>query len=174
MADFKKYFPKLLQFEGGLSNDKADKGGLTKYGVILAEWINKGWDKDGDKDVDAQDLKLITVDDAARIAKPYYWDKVGGDDLRNQCVAELLADFAYNSGVGTASKKIQKLVGAVEDGNIGPKTIALINGKDQKDLFEKLKQIRKNFYIAIIANNPSQKVFEKGWMNRINAFIYNC
>lgn len=174
MANFDLYFPKLLKFEGGLSNDPADKGGLTKYGVILSEWLKKGWDKDNDKDIDAQDLRLITPADAAKIAKPYYWDKIQGDTIKNQCVAEILADFAYNSGVGTAAKKMQKLVGAVEDGVIGPKTVALINSKDQRDLFEKFKQIRKNFYIAIIANNPSQKVFEKGWMNRINAFVYNC
>jgi lysozyme family protein len=172
MAEFLPFFKKLMVHEGGWSNDAADKGGPTKYGVILKEWIAKGWDKDGDNDVDVNDLKLITLEDAARIAKPYYWDKVGGDTIRNQSFAEMLADFAYNSGVGTASKKLQKLLGLKEDGVIGPVTIAKVNSVNQEDLFNKFKQIRINFYLAIVNSNPSQKVFLKGWMNRINSFTF--
>lgn len=172
MASFDKYFPKLLKFEGGLSNDPADKGGLTKYGVILSEWVKKGWDKDNDKDIDAQDLKLITPEDAAKIAKPYYWDKIKGDDINNQSIAEIVADFAYNSGVGTAAKKLQRLLGLTDDGVIGPVTVAKVNSVNQEDLFNKYKQVRINFYNAIVEHNPSQKVFLKGWMNRINSFTF--
>ena len=33
MSDFNKAVEKVLKFEGVLSNDKYDAGGLTKYGI---------------------------------------------------------------------------------------------------------------------------------------------
>ena len=33
MSDFNKAIEKVLKFEGVLSNDKYDAGGLTKYGI---------------------------------------------------------------------------------------------------------------------------------------------
>lgn len=174
MADFKKYFPTLVKWEGAaFENVPGDNGGPTKYGVILSEWKERGYDKDGDGDVDVDDLKLITSDDAFKIAKSHYWDKLKCDDITNQSIAEMFADFAYNCGVVLAAKKIQKILLLTEDGNIGPLTIAKINSVNQEDLFNKFKQIRINYYIAIVNYNPKQQIFLKGWMNRTNSFIFS-
>jgi lysozyme family protein len=172
MAKFSLYFPKLLLFEGGFGNDSADKGGPTKFGVILKEWISKGYDKDHDGDIDVNDLKLITVEDAAKIAKPYYWDKVKGDLIKSQSVAEFITDWAYNSGVGTATKKTQRLLGLPDDGDFGPNTLLAVNNADPKTLFDRLKASREAFYRAIVQNNPSQNKFLKGWLNRNNSFKF--
>lgn len=172
MANFTTYFPKLIALEGGYGNDSADKGGPTKYGVILKEWISKGYDKDKDGDIDVGDLKLISLEDAAKIAKPYYWDKVKGDEINSQQVAEFLADWAYNSGVSTASKGVQRILKLKDDGIIGKNTLGAINAHDPKDLFIRLKDARTVFIYAIVKNNPSQQKFLKGWLNRINSFKY--
>ena len=173
MADFKKYFPTLVKWEGSsFEVVPGDAGGPTKYGVILAEWKAKGWDKDGDKDIDVNDLKLITADDAASIAKTHYWDKLKADDIKNQSIAEFLVDFAYNCGVATAAKKIQECLGVIIDGNIGPKSIKAINEADQKQLFNNLKTKRRNYYLGIVARKPLQFKFLKGWLRRNDSFKF--
>lgn len=173
MANFQEYLPHLLKFEGGWSDNKLDKGGATNLGVTLAVWIKKGYDKDKDGDIDKADLKLITPEDAGVIAKKYYWDPVKGDEINSQSVAEFIADWAYNSGTQTAIKKTQRLLGLVDDGVLGPKTLAAINSADPKTLFNKLKASRLAFVRSIVEYSPKQSVFLKGWENRINSFTFN-
>jgi lysozyme family protein len=175
MADFKKYFPTLIKWEGtSFEVVPGDAGGPTKYGVILAEWKAKGWDKDGDKDVDVDDLKLITASDAADIAKTHYWDKLKADRIANQSIAEFIVDFAYNCGVGTAAKKVQEILGVTKDGVVGPITLKAINEADQQQFFDTLKQKREDYYRAIVANKPSQAKFLRGWLRRNNSFSFSA
>lgn len=173
MADFKKYFPTLVKWEGSsFEIVPGDAGGPTKYGVILSEWKAKGWDKDGDKDIDVDDLKLITADDASTIAKAHYWDKLKADSINNQSIAEFLVDFAYNCGVITAAKKIQECLGITADGVIGPMSIKSINEANQEQLFNALKTKRRNYYLAIVARKPLQVKFLKGWLRRNDSFNF--
>lgn len=176
MSDFKKYFPKLVKWEGSVfENVPGDNGGPTKYGVILSEWKAKGYDKDGDKDIDVDDLKLITANDAMIIAKAHYWDKLKADDIKNQSLAEQIVDIAYNCGVGTAAKKTQLALGFKDenvDGKIGDKTVAAINNAFQEELFNKIKVLRIKYYNDIVKNNPSQQKFLNGWLRRANSFTY--
>lgn len=173
MADFNKYFPTLIKWEGtSFDIVPGDAGGATKYGVILSEWKSKGWDKDGDKDIDVEDLKLITMNDASIIAKTHYWDKLKADNIKNQSVAEFLVDFAYNCGVGTAAKKVQEIIGVQADGVIGNISLNAINNANQQDLFDKLKAKRRNYYLAIVARKPLQVKFLKGWLRRNDSFKF--
>jgi hypothetical protein len=48
-----------------------------------------------------------------------------------------------------------------------------VNSANQKELFEKIFNVRKKFFIDIVRNNPSQKRFIKGWLNRLNDFKYS-
>ena len=60
MANIDILLPFILKWEGGFVNDPADAGGATNKGVTIATWRNVGYDKDGDKDIDVKDLKLLT------------------------------------------------------------------------------------------------------------------
>ena len=172
MAKIELLVPKILKWEGGYVNDPLDKGGATNMGVTLETWRNVGHDKDGDGDIDAEDIKLLNVEDATMVMKKFYWDKWHADDIKSQGIAEILVDWVWASGVW-GIKIPQSILGVTQDGNVGPLTLKKVNDySNQHELFDKIKQARLNFIDGIIKNNPSQSRFEKGWKNRINSYIF--
>jgi lysozyme family protein len=170
MAKFELFADKLLTIEGGYVDHPNDKGGPTKYGVILSTWRQYGHDKDGDGDIDKEDIKRLEKSDAYFIAKTVFWDSFKADQIMNQTVADFIVDWGYNSGTKTAAKQVQRVLKVVVDGAFGPKTVEAINSANPRELLEKLKEARRIFIDGIVASKPDQKVFYKGWMNRINAF----
>lgn len=169
MANFSLYFPQLLKYEGGFVNDPADKGSCTNFGItIYTLTAYRG------HALTCQDVKNLTKEEAEKIYKKYYWDKIKGDDINSQSVAELLLDYAVHSGVTKASKVIQELVGVTVDGVIGAKTIQAINNQDPRNLFDRLKMNRKSYFDGIVRANPSQAKFLKGWNNRLNSFVFKA
>lgn len=169
MADSKVLKPFVLSFEGGYCNNRSDRGGATNKGVTIATFRSVFG-----KDKTIEDLKNITDEQWEYIFKKYYWDACKADQIKDQSVANLLVDFAYNSGVARVSRFIQKIVGVTADGIIGSKTIHAINNypRGQRQLFATLKQRRKKHYDGIVEADPKQKKFYDGWMNRVNAIGY--
>ena len=168
MAEFAKYAPKLLQFEGGFVNHPDDKGGITNKGITLQTYRDYcGADKT------VKDLQNMSYGTWQKIMKDMYWDKCKADKIENQSLAELIVDWRVNSGV-TGVMKVQGLLGCKADGIIGPITLSLINSADAEFLFERIWKARQQFYINIVKRNPKQKVFMNGWMNRLNAFKFEA
>lgn len=172
MASFEKFAGKLLHLEGEFVNNPKDKGGPTKYGVILSTWKEYGHDKDGDGDIDVEDIKKLSEDDAKWIAKKIFWDYFNADFILNESVAEFIVDWGYNSGRKTVAKIVQRLVNVENDGIVGVQTLNAINCADQERLFNLLKIERKIFLNNIIKRKPDQIVFYDGWMNRVNSFRF--
>lgn len=173
MANVSKLLPFILSWEGGYVNDPIDKGGATNMGVTIATWRNVGYDKDGDRDIDVDDLKLLSKDDVlSRVLKPHYWDKWKADQIKSQSVANILVDWVWGSGAN-GIKIPQKLLGLTVDGIVGPKTLAAVNSSDSLALFNAIKAEREAFLYRIVERDPTQKRFIKGWLNRLNALKYN-
>ena len=103
--------------------------------------------------------------------KTGYWDKCKADKIKNQSVANIFVNWCVNSGTGMI-KKVQSILGLKADGIVGPKTLAAINNGVQPIIHMDIKNARKAYYDGIVAQKPSQKVFYKGWMNRLNSFTY--
>jgi lysozyme family protein len=173
MANFERFAGKLIALEGGYVNHPKDRGGATKYGVILSIWKEHGHDKDNDGDIDADDIKLLTYQDAKRIAKTLFWDYFRADEIKNQSLAEFIVDWGYNSGRKLAARKLQRILNVADDGIVGIQTLNAINQADSKTLFYELLAERIDFIEDIIKRRPDQIVFYKGWLNRINKFYYN-
>lgn len=174
MANIDSFLSTLLKHEGGFVNDPADRGGATNKGVTIDVWRRYGYDKDGDGDVDVNDLRLIDRKDVYFISKTLYWDKVYGDYIGSQSVAEFLFDWAYNSGPSVPIRKLQHILGpeVVNDGIMGRKTLKALNCANDEYIFDQLKKSRENFFHAIVRSRPANKKFLNGWLNRLNTFTF--
>lgn len=173
MADVKLLAPKIFKWEGGFVSDPLDKGGATKYGVTISTWKQVGYDKDGDGDIDVNDIKLLTIEDCAVVLKKNYWDRWKADTIKNQSIADILVDFVWGSGKWGIVIP-QQILGVTADGVVGTKTIEALNNANQAELFKKIWDRRLKFLKDIIKNNPSQVRFIKGWTNRLKDYKFKA
>jgi len=170
MATINQLATKLFLSEGLFVNDPADRGGPTNRGVTLSTWRNVGFDKDGDSDIDIDDIRLLTPDDALMVLKKFYWDRWRADELNHQKVANILVDWLWCSGKWGILIP-QRILGVPVDGIVGPVTIQAVNRANPYRFLIQIYNTRVTFILDIIKRDPSQKRFEKGWFNRLNAFL---
>lgn len=172
MADIYKLAPFILKWEGGFVNDPVDKGGATNMGVTIGTWRSVGYDKDGDGDIDVDDLLRLTKEDVIeRVLRPHYWNRWRADEINNQSVANILVDWVWASGAH-GIRRPQCILGVTADGIVGPKTIAAVNSMDPMELHFRIKNDRIRFIDEICKANPSQERFRRGWLNRIDELVY--
>jgi len=176
MADFQRAYLKTSAFEGGYSNHPSDKGGETYKGIARNMWGSwGGWkiiDRYKTSPLSSKQMSNVLAgsveleDMVEAFYRANFWNKIKGDDIMNQKVAENIYDFAVNSGVSRAIKYAQRVVGVAEDGIIGAKSIKAINANIH-DFVVKYKEARMSFIKKIVARDESQSVFLKGWTNRV-------
>jgi len=191
----KEFLSKILKFEGGFVDDKADPGGATNKGITLEVWRKNGYDKDHDGDIDAEDIKLLNDMDFEHILKLNYWDRWRADYIKNQSIAEILVDWVWCSGAYGITLP-QGVLGVTADGQVGAATVGAINNyANQQELFSKIFAARMSYIDRIVANSVNKydmnmlttnhrhatdqelmkntfKRFELGWKNRINGFHF--
>lgn len=167
MADFKRFAVPLLEREGGFVDHPSDKGGPTNRGITL----NTFREHYG-KDRGVEDLRNMTDAQWEHIIRTGYWDRCRADDIASQSVAEIIVDWYVNSG-SVAVRRVQEIVNVRPDSKAGPVTVAAINAADARALFERIREARKTFYRKIVERDPSQSVFLKGWLGRIDGLRFN-
>jgi lysozyme family protein len=175
MASFDAFFPTLLKHEGGFVNDPVDPGGATNKGITMGTFERCAGQYLGIEPT-VENLKALTDAQAGRIYKPLYWDKVRGDEIELQELANIVFDFQVNAG-GNASKLLQKALNDLGaspplevDGAIGPATIAALKGMDQSEVYRRYKQGRVGYYKDLVAERPALGKFLNGWLNRVSSF----
>ena len=156
--NFNKCLELILHHEGGYVNHPKDPGGETNLGVtkrVYEEWGGK------------KNMKDLTVEDVAPIYEKNYWGRAKCDQLQSGLDLAVF-DWSVNSGVGRAVKKLQKMIGTVADGGIGPNTLKsleeYIRHHGLETTIENYKDIRQVFYRSLSTFNT----FGKGWTKRNN------
>ena len=146
--NFDTAFDRLMVNEGGYVNDPRDPGGETNWGISKRSYPNL-------------DIKTLTRDQAKELYRVDFW-KRGSMDQYDPALAFQVFDFAVNSGIGTALRKLQAAAGVADDGHIGPITIAAIKSKSVTDMIMRLVAQRLRFYTKL-SNWPTAGA---GWTNR--------
>lgn len=166
MADVRKLAPFILKWEGSFIDDPDDLGGATNMGVTIGTYEaycrKKGYSKPT-----VERLKNLTKEEWTEILKTMYWDRWKADEIKSQSVADILVDWVWASGAH-GIKIPQRLLGVKVDGIVGPKTIAAVNAKNPRELFDMIKIARFDFIEDICHQRPTNNKFKRGWMNRIN------
>ncbi len=166
MANHELLVPFIQKWEGGFSNDPADRGGATMAGVTIATYTDYRRKK-GMPSPKIDELKRITPDEWCEIFKYMYWDRWRADEIKSQSVADILVDWVWCSG-SWGIKIPQQLIGVKPDGVVGPKTLFALNSIGVRTLFEELKKLRFEYIEDICRNNPTNLKFRNGWVNRLN------
>lgn len=148
---FDEAFDVVIGHEGGYVNNPADPGGATKYGISKRQYPHL-------------DIEHLTLDQARAIYLRDYWGP-GGCDTVPEPIRLHLFDAAVHSGPKAAVKLLQHAVGEVEDGILGPRTLAAVNSMPAPRLVARLCGAR----LALLAGLPTWAAFGRGWARRIAA-----
>lgn len=175
----------VLRHEGGYVNNKLDKGKETYCGISRAFHPNwEGWSIiDAHKPLKTNQKLDNTL--LQNYVYKFYLDKfynpIKIDNIDNMLIAGHLFCHAVNAGQINAVKIIQKAINTtyntniVIDGKIGCITLSWLNKPEkQSDLITEIIKLRKTYYENIVKNKPSQSIFLKGWLNRVNATTAYC
>jgi len=152
VSSFDRAVELTLSLEGEFSDHPNDQGGATRWGL-------------SSKAHPDLDLDTLTREKAIAIYRARYWRKILGDDLP-PALALVLFDWAVHGGVSTAVSRLQRLVGAEEDGKLGKRTLAAALRWQPRTLVHQLLERRVRDLVEL-SEKPGQRVFLLGWMSRV-------
>lgn len=153
MMDFILAINRVLGIEGGYTNDPLDPGGETKWGISKRSY----------PDVDIANL---TRSGAIDIYQRDFWH-AGHMDEYDGALAYQVLDFAVNSGIQTALRKLQFAAGVADDGHVGPVTVAAIKAMPVPKILALFIAARGEYWAKL----QKFRDFGAGWMNRMVADI---
>lgn len=158
----------VLKAEGWdrYTDNPADRGGPTKWGITLKAWQ----DANGDPSLTASDVRRITEAEARAFYRSRHVLEPNFHKV-SPLIMPLLVDCGVNHGTRRAARWFQKAVGAVQDGIIGPETLKSAACRSPTSIYLSICAYRTRFYGVLITRDPSQAEFASGWNNRAAKFI---
>jgi lysozyme family protein len=175
---FTEAFLKLLGVEGGYSDNPADSGGKTKFGITEATLRASKYA--------GTYISEMDIDTAARIYKEQYWDVMRLDEVSqlSRRIAYELFDTGVNMGPGTAARFLQRslnvlnkqqtlwldlpVTGVVDKSTIDTLAIFLKQrgAKGEEVLLKMLNCLQGARYIEIAEQRQKDEAFVFGWFNQ--------
>lgn len=184
MADHTHVIPFIKKAEGGLSNNKADSASSNPVPDGSGYHTNEGitWTAFSNVYGTGADsiARFYTMNDSdwGTIFKSLYWDKILGDQITSQRIADIIVDWVWGSGTYYPEANIQDILihtfnqHIAEDGVFGNQTVASLNAADEPTEWSAIVAKRFWYLDAITAAHPTNQQFLQGWKNRMNNLIY--
>lgn len=181
----------IVRREGGYVNDPDDPGGATNFGVTIHTMRRLGLDLDQDGDIDAKDVRMLTLEQAVDIFMKHYFKRPGIAGLPLSIQANVF-DMYVNAG-GNAVKILQRLCNKINDqdiavdGAIGPMTRAavqrahdyVVRKSGDPDAFSHAYAVeRRNYYYSLANRRSKSRKYARrrnggkgGWITRAEEFL---
>lgn len=156
MSSFDDAFTALIGNEGGYSNNPADPGGETMWGVTKVVAVANGY---------LGNMHSLTLNQAKVIAKTQYWDKYQCDQYDSHIGFQVF-DAAYNGG--HPAQWLQQAAGVTPDGVIGAMTINAVKSIDPMKIIMRFDGYRLQY----LANLTTWPTFGHGWVNRVSNNLF--
>lgn len=139
--------------DGGYTDDPADPGGRTRWGISQR----------AHPDID---VRILTREGAQKIYHRDYWIPLLGPELPD-AVAVALLDWSVHSGVRSTVVRLQRLLGAEVDGVMGARTLLMVERRDPVELAVELCVARARHQGRLIVADPKLVKFAGGWAARV-------
>lgn len=174
----------IVAREGGFVNDPADPGGATNFGVTIHTMRRLGLDLDRDGDVDVEDVRVLSREQAEAIFIEHYYRRPRIDLLPPPLRASVF-DMYVNAGAN-AVKILQRLLrqmghDVAVDGVIGPQTAEAAHAAWRAApglLVDAYGIARRNYYFRLADGRPASRKYARtraggkgGWIKRAEEFI---
>jgi lysozyme family protein len=180
MTAFDQAFEKTLGVEGGFSDNPADSGGKTRFGITERLARAHGY---------MGDMRVLPFDFAKGIYKTQFWDILNLDAIAGLSlpVAFEVFDTAVNCSPGFAGTALQRSLNALNrgaadfgdvepDGLVGAITVAALRayiakrGKNgEVVLLRALNSLQGARYVDLAEKRPKDESFVFGWfLNRVS------
>ncbi len=160
IGNFQPCLTFTLEQEGGWADLPGDPGGCTMRGITLGTYT--AWcATNGLPEPTPDDLRAIPDNRLSVIYHGGYWRPINGDALPLG-VDLMVFDFSVTSGTGTSARLLQRAVGATEDGDIGPLTLAAVRAQRPAALIEALAGAQEAHYRGL----ADFQEFGAGWLAR--------
>src|SRR3990167_3088129 len=181
MSNFEQAMYTIFFQEGRFSNDKADPGGATDYGISLRFLRSIGdLDKDGypdgdinrDGDINVEDIRALDKTKAKDLYHRYFWLPNRYSEIADQRCATKIFSLAVSIGSMNANEVAQVACRATiglqlyVDGVMGLKSITALNMANPDVLYAVLKMGSACFYQKVRLKDGNERKYIKGWLNR--------
>jgi lysozyme family protein len=162
VENYAPLFDKLMDHEGGYTNDPRDPGNWTGGKVKVGKLLGTKFGIAANS-FPHVDIKNLTKERARELYKSLYWDKLKADQLPGG-VDWAVFDFGVNSGTARAIVSLQRALGVADDGRIGPVTIAAAQKADPRKVIKAICDDR----LAMLKKLKIWPTYKNGWTRRVS------
>lgn len=176
---FVNYIGATVVKEGGerYTNDPADRGGPTKWGITQVRARAAGF---------SGDMRSMTRDEAMCIYWVFFWVQPGYDKVNAVApsLAASMLDLGVNNGTGWPGKWLQRALNVLNqqavswpditvDGGIGLMTVGAlkaliaVRGSEGVRVLDRILHAFAGVrYVELAEDEPTQERFEFGWLSQ--------
>lgn len=156
----------------GYVNHPDDPGGETNFGVTIGAARAAGW---------SGPMRDMPYAFAVKVYRERYWNRIQGDSIADQEIAEELFDTAVNCGPLVAIRFLQRTLNVlnakgtryadvVVDGDFGMKTLSALSAAlalapwYRTVILRALDSLQAVRYITLAEGNERLEAFVPGWL----------